>query len=345
MKFYNLSQGHQQKKASELDSVADLHRARQFQAIYDKLPAHGQRSHLSEDVKLLLAIACIWIGRAAEVSPLLGGAGPTERLLAKSRVARDWPAEDRQMLARYLMLRNPQDGDRIFLSTFPKSGSTFLGECILGATKNWTQEPINSNNTLMQMTMDSVMLTRALGRPNTLIRTHLSCSIKLQAYLVLYNIRPVVLIRNIFDALRSFVDHLATSYPEIVDGYPDLSFEDKKNVVLHLLALPLVEFFATWQMYAKTNPCLTIQYEENVDDWVYSLQKILDYSHIEYSPNAITGSVKGLTDQLSVNPGRFRYNEGIKGRGRDFSDEEKNSVRRLYKMYPNVDFQAIDSDA
>jgi hypothetical protein len=112
------------------DSVIDDYKERRFQAVYDKLTINGQRNRLADDAKLLLAISCIHIGRVGEVSPLLGGAGPTERMLAESNVVRSWPVQDRQLLARYLMLRNPQDGDRVFLSTFPKSGSTFLSECM-----------------------------------------------------------------------------------------------------------------------------------------------------------------------------------------------------------------------
>ena len=142
-----------------------------------------------------------------------------------------------------------------------------LAECILETKEVLSREQVSSNNTLMQMGMDSIMLTRAMGRPNTLVKTHLACNIKLQAYLILYDARPVVLIRNIFDVLRSFVDHLATSYSGIINGYSGLYFEDKKNVVIHLLAMPLVEFFATWQMYAASNRCLIVQYEDIVDDW------------------------------------------------------------------------------
>jgi hypothetical protein len=341
----DIPSGQAQTSPPGLDSVIEHYRERQFQVIYDKLAINGQRNLLADDAKLLLAVSCIQLGRVTEVSPLLGGAGPTERMLARCDAVRGWPAQDRQLLARYLMLRNPQDGDRVFLSTFPKSGSTFLSECILEINKTLSREQVSSNNTLMQMTMDSIMLTRAMGRPNTLVKTHLACNIKLQAYLVLYDTRPVVLIRNIFDVLRSFIDHLSTSYPGIIAGYPELSFEDKKNVVIHLMAMPLVEFFATWQMYAARNRCLIVRYEDIVDDWVSSIRQILEYSRIDASPSLIASSVEHLTGQLSVDPGRFRYNAGVKGRGADFTEEEKERVRRLYKMYPRVDFRIIDDDA
>jgi len=331
-----------QDSSLDLASVTNLHKERRFQAIYDTLAANGKDHPLPDDAKLLLAVACIWLDRGSEVSPLLGGAGPTERMLAKCESIRDWPVQDRQMLARYLMLRNPQDGNRIALSSFPKSGSTFLSECLLESTKTLSQEPVNTNNTLMQMVMDSIMLTRALGRPNTLTKIHLACNIKLQSYLVLYNIKPIVLFRNIFDTLRSFVDHLSTGHSEIVKHYPNLSFNEKKNIAIHILAMPLVEFFATWFKYFQNNECLVVHYEDAVKDWVGTTRRALNFSGFSVPHDRIVDSVKHIDQQKTADPGKFRYNIGIQGRGDDFTRVEKDRVRLLYKMYPQVNFEMID---
>ena len=155
-----------------------------------------------------------------------------------------------------------------------------------------------------------------------------------------YGIRPVVLVRNIFDVAVSMRDHIhresiwnPTFSPD--PAFLDMTPERQLDAVIDL-AIPWNLFFvAEWQRSGIE--ALNLRYEELIDNPVDTMQRILDFYAIE-KPRMDPASAWAE----AANSGVTRKNVGRPGRGSDqFSDAQVRRVRDLAAHFPDTDFSAI----
>jgi len=227
--------------------------------------------------------------------------------------------------------------ETICITAMPKSGSTLLMEAMMRCSGYY---PYRLSDTLLldQNFMESRLIdSRSFKSIST---THTRATKVNLERMRTYHIRPVVLVRDIFDVAVSMRDHIhresiwnPTFSPD--PAFLDMTAERQLDAVIDL-AIPWNLFFvAEWQRSGMD--VLNLRYEELIGDPVDALQRILDFYGID-KPRMDPATAWAE----AADSGRTRRNVGRPGRGADlFSEAQVQKVRDLAAYFPNTDFSSI----
>ena len=303
------------------------------------LPAGGA------DRLVLTGLAAAIAGRHAQADKLLGAAHlhNIERFV----VEQSGTLDDRsaRLLGQHCLGVEPlRDGEArgISIFSFPKSGSTFL-ETILQTYTGLDVHPMTSSNDSDGVNLDTLWFERTI-RTRQITRGHLSANARCLSRCLMYDLRPVFLHRNIFDCLLSYADHFRTKYYPYPFELPD-SPVAIEAAVLHM-AFHYVEMYASWMHFARRSGCvLTLSYEDNRRDWRAAAERVLVHSEIPVERDRLDRAIAEANDLVETDPFSVRYNRGG-ARDRSLVDDAtKARIRRLYAVFPGIDFSPIDDAA
>lgn len=227
--------------------------------------------------------------------------------------------------------------DYIFVSAFPKSGSTLLNNVLIRLTGHFPHplcdHHLHEQNLVLSRLVDSWGF-RSIATQHTLA-TPLNVERLKQ-----FGIRPVILVRNIYDAAISLRDHtereaLHTATFNPPPGFADLSPEEKLDAIIDL-ALPWhLQFVASWQQADIDH--VTVTYEQLTQSPVETITEILTHLGREGSPEEIEKAWNA-----AANKGDTRFNVGQSGRGEAaFTSAQIARLKKLASYYPETDFSPI----
>lgn len=234
-----------------------------------------------------------------------------------------------------------QLGKHLLIACMPKSGSTFL-KAALCALTGWKEaslafaylqnEPEIYLPNLLQIAYHNTVTQqhcRATG-PNTQI---------LQAF----DIRPIVLVRNLPDivlSLSNFYDQGAVANTFFGDIWPTLAEQGKYDLIIDHVMPWYAGFYASWeraQRLGRLN-CLFVTYREMVADKPAMIARISDFLDLQKTPEECAAAVRAIDGDAF----KTRFNKGIVGRGdQTLSAEQKARLRRLVTVYGDVDLKRI----
>lgn len=219
----------------------------------------------------------------------------------------------------------------------PKSGSTLLTNVLVRITKYFPHplcdHSLHEQNLLHSRLVDSWGF-RSIANHHTLA-TDVNV-----ARLNEFDIRPIVLVRNIFDAAVSLRDHLEresslTSSFMPPPGYNGMSDTEKLDAIVDLGLRWHLDFVAGWQ--AAPLPVHFVRYEDLLENPVEMLQGILGFVGCDGSADLVTAAWNDAQGDSDT-----RRNIGRSGRGSEsFSDAQTAALERLTRHYPNADFSII----
>lgn len=235
-------------------------------------------------------------------------------------------------------------GEFIFVSAMPKSGSTFLSRNIAQIT-GFDYEPMtygferNEQELYLPKLVDNYnratvtqQHTRATG-PNLDLFNH-------------FGIRPVILVRNVFDVVFSIRDYLlkegVANFPSLyaTDYFTTLS-EDEQYDFLISYAIPwYLNFYASWfdATHDKRIEALWLTYENLVEDWAAGISTVLTFYDISRSE----ADVRSTVETMQRRPTEMRVNKGVVGRGQSgLSDAQRKRIMAMKQYYPWVDFSLM----
>jgi|GEM_PF-695826 len=217
----------------------------------------------------------------------------------------------------------------VLVNTFPRV-NTLAMEVAIVRLMRLRRGSLHVHGELRSPAFDPVQARREL-QENTLVRAHVSASLRLRACMNLLRIRPVLMVRNIFDTLAAYV---GDGYYIALGHRFDLLDRDRQRRVLLLRnAADLVDFFATWTVLAKLNPRLlrVDVYEEVSADWVGYTRRVLAERGATVEAAQVEAAMQGVPLDPPTPPNGF-------------TAEDKALVRELYAQYPTVDFTPIDPE-
>ncbi|MFZ5792320.1 MAG: sulfotransferase domain-containing protein [Pseudomonadota bacterium] len=237
-------------------------------------------------------------------------------------------------------LRPEELATKVFITCFPKSGSTFLSNAMQAltgfermiATYNfWENEQELYPPSFLRM-----------ARQNAVVQIHAKASMPNMHILQAFAIRPVVLVRNIFDVLLSWKEFLDQGawINTYCKEYRELSEEERFAFVVDDRAPWYLQFFSSWT-YATANRLLDakfITYEKMIADKAGTLAALCDWYGLVKTGDEIAAAI-GKTDRT----GQTRFNKGIVGRGaKALTDAQKARITEMARRYyPSVDFSPI----
>ena len=234
-----------------------------------------------------------------------------------------------------------QLGRHIFIACVPKSASTFLKNLLVSLTGYRDVFMVYAaGQNEHELYLPTVRETAHL---DTVTQQHCRASDANVQMMQAFGIRPVVLVRNIFDSVMSLLDFydkgaFQTSYFRA--DFQSLDEETKINLLIANVIPWYFQFVASWSLVEKQKnlDIFWLSYEDLIADKPAAVKNILEF----YGLGAPRRSVEQKIKETESAKRSTRFNKGIAGRGKTgLNDRQKERIRRLSKYYPTTDFSRI----
>lgn len=234
-----------------------------------------------------------------------------------------------------------QLGRHIFIACVPKSGSTFLKNVLLRITGYRDAFVAYTPAQFEQdLYLPGVVNT---ARADTVTQQHVRASDANVQLMQAFEIRPVVLVRNIFDAVVSLLDFYnggAYSNTFFREDYQSLDEETRIDLLIDNLVPWYFQFVASWSLAEKQQrlDVLWLSYEELIDDKPASVTKVLKF----YGLGAPQRGIEQVVREIESEKRRTRFNKGVTGRGKaKLSESQISRIRSYARYYPTTDLSRI----
>jgi tetratricopeptide (TPR) repeat protein len=234
-----------------------------------------------------------------------------------------------------------QLGRHLFIACVPKSASTFLKNLLVNVTGYRDLFTVYAAG---QSEHEIYMPTlREFAHLDTVTQQHCRASDANVHLMQGFGIRPVVLVRNIFDSVMSLLDFynkgaFQTSYFRA--DWPVLDEDTKIQLLIENVIPWYFQFVASWDLAEKQQrlEVYWLSYEDLVADKPASVLKVLKF----YGLGASRKGVEQRIAEIESEERKIRFNKGVTGRGRSgLNDRQKEQISRLTRYYPSTDFGRI----
>lgn len=251
-------------------------------------------------------------------------------------------AGERAVLADFTSDITPDElGRHIFIACVPKSASTFLKNLLVNLTGYRDIFMVyaagqNEHELYLPTLRDAAHL-------DTVTQQHCRASDANVHMMQGFEIRPVVLVRNVFDSAVSLLDFYNngayfTSYFRA--DFERLDEETKIDLLIDNIIPWYFQFVASWDLVEKRGSLevMWLTYEDLIRDKPTCIGDVLKF----YGLGASLRSVEQKIRETASEERGIRFNKGIAGRGDSgLSDRQKAKIRRLARYYPTTDFSRI----
>ena len=236
-------------------------------------------------------------------------------------------------------------GPYVFVACMPRTGSTFLTEtlCELTGFKRVELTDAYAEN---EQELDVPRLLDAWSY-GSVTQQHVRANGRTVGLMRDFSIRPVVLVRDVFDVVVSIRDFLLA---EGCGKWPTFFTTDERFRALDEaaqyeqiveLGLPwYFDFFVSWSGVARdgTLETLWLTYESATADWAGAVRRITEFYGLDGSDASVEAALARTTARASS----LRLNAGVPGRGQTVLDPAlRNRIRGYARFYPDVDFTPI----
>lgn len=248
-------------------------------------------------------------------------------------------------LEAYLMARKllRGRGEFIFVSAMPKSGSTFLARSLCEIT-GFEHTRLTYKFERNEQELYLPKLVDNYSR-SIVTQQHTRATLPNLQLFRRFEIRPVILLRNIFDVVPSIRDYLLK---EGVEGFPSIYATEHFRTLsdteqydfLITFAMPwYFDFYASWFDAARDGniDTLWLTYEELVKDWAAGIRSVLDFYRQEHSEAEVQSALETMKQRRQ----QTRMNKGVVGRGQALTQAQKDRIIGMTRFYPWVDFSPV----
>jgi len=251
-------------------------------------------------------------------------------------------AGERAKLSDFTAEISPEQlGRHIFIACVPKTASTFLKnllESLTGYRDLFTVYA--AGQTEHEIYLPTL---REYAQIDTVTQQHCRASDANIHLMQAFGIRPVVLVRNIFDSVMSLLDFynkgaFKTSYYRA--DWLALDDETKIDLLIENVIPWYFQFVASWELAEKQKRLEMhwLTYEELIADKPSTVLKVLKF----YGLGAARRGVEERIREIESEERKNRFNKGIAGRGQSgLNDRQKEQIRRATRYFPTTDFGRI----
>jgi tetratricopeptide (TPR) repeat protein len=234
-----------------------------------------------------------------------------------------------------------QLGRHIFIACVPKSASTFLKNLLVNLTGYrdlFTVYAAGQNEHEIYLPT-----LQQSARLDTVTQQHCRASDANVHLMQAFGIRPVVLVRNIFDSLMSLLDFynkgaFQTSY--FRSDWQFLDEETKIDLLIDNVIPWYFQFVASWDAAEKQRRLELhwLTYEDLVADKPSCILKLLEFYGLGVSRRGVEQRIA----QIESEERKIRFNKGVTGRGRSgLNNRQKQQICNLTRHFPSTDFARI----
>jgi hypothetical protein len=217
----------------------------------------------------------------------------------------------------------------ILVACFPKSGSTYLTKFLAEITGF----PLLSTSQFFGQNEQDIheYKMRKICRHSFIVQQHVKATNNNLALLQAYQIKPIVLTRNIFDTILSLQDHIEkqshlspTGY--IHQQYFQMTKEEQLLFLIHIHLPWYFNFLISWREALPKIDTMWLSYEELFGNQKDSLTKVVKFYNINKSPAEIESTISKMGSKPT------RLNSGISGRGAQIPETHKEAVYNLARV-------------
>ena len=214
-------------------------------------------------------------------------------------------------------------GKHIFVACFPKSGSTYLSKTI--AEYTGFRYGIFMHRGAHNVQFINEFRLRVMRHINMVIQQHAKGTERNITVLKQYGIKPVILVRNIFDIVFSLRDHIlreGTQNPIVYihSGYQNMTEEQQFIYIVRNFIPWYFSFLLSWTEASAIIDTLWIRYEDLFADQVGMISRILDYQGVPVDVQKINDTI------VSISGDNTRFNKGLAGRGKGLPLSAKHAL-------------------
>lgn len=237
------------------------------------------------------------------------------------------------------------DSRSIVISAMPKSGSTFLSNALAGVT-GYEHGYAACAYGNVEQELYLPRLIDMVGR-RVVVQQHFKANLSNLELLRTFGLRPVVQVRNLFDAIVSLRDHLVKENLNNIPAlYPSKRFrefdaERQFDFLLDTVVPWYLSYYASWHAAAASQAADVhwVVYEDARADWAGTVRRVLSFHCIDCGDERVEQVLNGLREGPKS---KTRMNVGVVGRGGALmSEEQRARVARMAGHYPDVDFRRI----
>lgn len=152
-----------------------------------------------------------------------------------------------------------------------------------------------------------------------------------------FNLKLVVLIRNIYDVVASLIDHHKSEsivYP-MAFVPKDIVKWDVNRAAKFVASMVMPWYFNFFVSWHNCFDKVQVSYEELIKDPLKVVQIICKEWHIKVSEKDVANAVDRAGTMHT------RKNVGIAGRGNKLPEECRNHIKELTAYYSGIDFSEI----
>ncbi|RMG85935.1 MAG: hypothetical protein D6712_08630 [Chloroflexi bacterium] len=228
-----------------------------------------------------------------------------------------------------------KDKHHLLVACMPKSGSTFLTRII-------SELPGFSNVALVpgyghrEQELDTLMLLY-WHRKNYVAQHHVRYSETLSQQITRFGLRPIVLVRNIYDIVISIKDHLRNESVVSPMGYvfPYMTAWDDAELEIFIANMILPWYFNFYLSWLECENKLLIRYEKLRENPVHVVSTICEFYKLGLAKVDIESAIEAAKSKNT------RKNKGIAGRGLSLAPEAREHIDKMASFYKGVDFSPI----
>ena len=309
------------------DMAGDATFLRKFAGVFQGLSLVFFQNNLGQE-----SVLCC--RKAIEVSP-----GPGSHInLTNSLAVSGQPAR----LSDFTTEITPEQlGRHLFIACVPKSASTFLKNLLVNLSGYRDMFAVYAaGQTEHEIYLPTL---REFAHVDTVTQQHCRASDANVHLMQAFGIRPVVLVRNIFDSVMSLLDFydkgaFQTSFFRA--DWQVLDEETKLDLLIENVIPWYFQFVASWDLAEKRKriEVYWLRYEDLVADKPATVLKVLEFYGLGASRQGIEQRIK----EIEADERKIRFNKGVTGRGKSgLNDRQKDQIRRLTRYYPSTDFGRI----
>ncbi|MDX9999092.1 MAG: hypothetical protein WCY15_05685 [Phenylobacterium sp.] len=159
-----------------------------------------------------------------------------------------------------------------------------------------------------------------------------------------HNIRPIVVFRNIFDAIVSMDDMLRKdqvsgfSMIRVPENYAAIPDDERLSFLCGYVGPWYLDYVVSWSR--MQGPHLKLYYEEDVLGFgAQTIAKLRDFLGLSNVTDEQFAEAFQLTDDVKS---RSRWNQGVAGRGEQIPADARERLRTLARIYEKeVDFSKV----
>ncbi|MGB0751557.1 MAG: sulfotransferase domain-containing protein [Gammaproteobacteria bacterium] len=248
-----------------------------------------------------------------------------------------------EQLIRHFSTSGPHPGaEKLLVACMPKSASSRLASMI-AMHPEVTKVTLNGNNFNDEPQLDRAQLI-VLNWTKQVSQHHVAFGATLPRLMHDYQVRVLVLVRNIFDVLVSAVEHIDRNnhfahIAWIPANYCRFSHSQKLDFVIDHVAPFLIKFYVSWThgLREHTHLGALVTYDDVIAKPAEVLNQAFGLLNVASDENLLKNIISHEDDKVRAN-----FNVGIGGRGATLlSDYQRDRVKHIAQYYDSIDWEYV----